>query len=132
MRDDLFLEEEQFEFVPELESEAGGADYARWIQRALNAVMGLKLATDGVLGVQTRSAIRSFQQRRGLAPDGVVGAQTQAALLSAGSPPLPGASQALAPTAGGGASATPCATLTTPEVLDNFAKDSADIKPQHD
>jgi len=68
-----------------------GPGYVRWVQQALNQVLGLRLAVDGIMGTQTRSAIRAFQQRHGLAADGVVGPRTEAALLSAGAAPLPGA-----------------------------------------
>jgi hypothetical protein len=70
---------------------------ARWIQAALNKVMGLQLAVDGIIGPQTRSAIRAFQTRAGLVPDGIVGPLTERALIQAGagqpsgSPPTPAA-----------------------------------------
>jgi hypothetical protein len=51
----------------------------------LNKILGLRLAVDGKMGPQTRSAIRSFQKKQGLAADGVVGPQTEAALVKAGS-----------------------------------------------
>lgn len=66
------------------------ADYIRWVQQSLNKVMGLQLAEDGRSGVQTRSAVRSFQQRSGLSADGDVGPQTEAALIKAGASPPPG------------------------------------------
>ena len=61
-------------------------DYNRWLQRALNQVLGLRLVEDGIIGTQTRSAIRSFQQRAGLLADGIAGARTEAALIAAGAP----------------------------------------------
>lgn len=67
-----------------------GAEYTRWVQQSLNRVMGLQLAVDGVSGTKTRSAIRSFQQQRGLVADGIVGRITEAALVSAGASPPPG------------------------------------------
>ncbi len=77
------------ELFPELETEApsasplpnrGSKEYIAWIQRALNQALGLRLSADGIMGPQTRSAIRSFQQRNGLNPDGVVGPTTEEAL----------------------------------------------------
>ena len=65
-----------------------GGDYARWVQRALNQVLGLQLIEDGVIGTQSRSAIRSFQRKAGLSTDGIVGPRTEAALIAAGAPPV--------------------------------------------
>lgn len=64
-------------------------EYIRWVQDSLNRIMGLRLAVDGIKGVQTRSAIRSFQTQAGLAVDGIVGPNTEAALIfaGAGAPP---------------------------------------------
>ncbi|RKT44863.1 peptidoglycan-binding protein [Thiocapsa rosea] len=62
----------------------------RWIQSTLNRVLSLRLAVDGVLGSQTRAAIRTFQQRQGLPVDGIVGRRTEAALRAAGAPPPSG------------------------------------------
>jgi peptidoglycan hydrolase-like protein with peptidoglycan-binding domain len=66
-------------------------DYIRWVQSSLNQILGLRLAVDGVAGPQTRSAIRRFQQQRGLTVDGQVGPQTEGALIAAGASPPPGA-----------------------------------------
>ena len=66
------------ELYPELESSDGEAsapvnrasrEYIAWVQRALNKALGLRLGTDGIMGPQTRSAVRSFQQRQGLKVD---------------------------------------------------------------
>jgi hypothetical protein len=70
-------------------------DYIRWVQQSLNKIMGLRLTADGVMGRQTRSAVSSFQQRRGLRADGVVGSQTERALIAAGASPPPGTSPKL-------------------------------------
>lgn len=67
-------------------------EYIKWVQRSLNQILGLKLTVDGISGAQTRSAVRSFQQRRGLTADGIVGAQTEAALIAAGAGQPPGGS----------------------------------------
>jgi len=61
----------------------GSRDHTRWAQRALNQILGLRLATDGVMGPATRSAIRSFQQRQKLKADSIIGPQTEAALRAA-------------------------------------------------
>jgi len=73
----------------ETEVDRRSSAYVRWVQLALNQILGTRLAVDGVPGASTRSAIRSFQRSRGLKPDGVVGAQTERALIGAGagSPP---------------------------------------------
>ncbi len=51
--------------------------YIRWVQQSLNQILGTRLAIDGVIGSQTRSAIRSFQTRHGLVVDGIVGPLTE-------------------------------------------------------
>ncbi|PYV12696.1 MAG: hypothetical protein DMG23_00210, partial [Acidobacteria bacterium] len=58
--------------------------YVRWVQSSLSRILGVHLTVDGRMGPETRSAIRSFQQRHGLRPDGIVGSQTERALRSAG------------------------------------------------
>lgn len=58
-------------------------DYIRWVQASLNKVLGIRLAVDGVMGAQTRSAIRSFQKRQRLKVDGIVGPRTDEALRTA-------------------------------------------------
>jgi len=68
------------------------ADYIKWVQQSLNSILGLRLAADGTMGPQTRNAIRSFQQQRGLKPDGLLGPQTEAALIGAGAAPRTGTS----------------------------------------
>ena len=62
------------------------SDYIRWVQEALNQVLGMRLVVDGRKGPATRSAIRSFQQQRGLTVDGVVGPRTEQALVATGTP----------------------------------------------
>jgi murein DD-endopeptidase MepM/ murein hydrolase activator NlpD len=80
-------EDEIFELADEYES-GSGLEYNRWVQTALNRVMGLHLAVDGIVGPKTRSAIRSFQQKQGLRVDGIVGPITESALIrAAGLPP---------------------------------------------
>jgi tyrosinase len=76
--------------VLEGEVNRSSRDYVRWVQQSMNRIMGLRLAVDGVMGSQTRSAVRSFQQRAGLRADGIVGPATERALIAAGAPPPPG------------------------------------------
>jgi peptidoglycan hydrolase-like protein with peptidoglycan-binding domain len=80
------------EWEQSYESDAGrnSAAYRRWVQASLNKVLGTRLTIDGIAGVQTRNAIRSFQKRRGLTPTGVVGSQTEAALIGAAASRPPG------------------------------------------
>ena len=59
------------------------SEYIRWVQSALNDVLGLRLPANGIADPATRSAIRSFQQQNGLPVDGVVGPDTERALLAA-------------------------------------------------
>lgn len=56
--------------------------FVRRVQDALNRALGLRLKVDGKEGPQTRSAIRSFQMRRGLKVTGVVDAKTEQTLFS--------------------------------------------------
>ena len=65
------------------EANRSSRNYVRWVQRSLNQIMGLRLTEDGISGPATRSAIRSFQQQRGLQSDGIVGPQTEAAIKAA-------------------------------------------------
>jgi len=80
--------------------------YVRWVQQSLNRVLNLRLAEDGLMGTQTRSAVRSFQQRSGLQADGSVGPQTEKALVAAGAIPPPAAG-ATSPTPGPATRLTP-------------------------
>jgi len=73
----------EFEFERESQINRKSREYINWVQQSLNQILGLRLAVDGKLGPQTRSAIRSFQQQRGLKADGVVGEKTEAAIKAA-------------------------------------------------
>ena len=60
----------------------GSSQYIRWIQSSLNQILGISLVIDGIMGPQTRNAIRRFQNLAGLQVDGIVGPKTEAALVS--------------------------------------------------
>lgn len=60
-----------------------GSEHMRWVQTSLNTILSLNLPVDGVAGVETRSAIRSFQKREQLPVTGLVGPDTERALLKA-------------------------------------------------
>jgi hypothetical protein len=70
------------------------SEYVRWVQTLLNQALDLQLRADGVMNVQTRSAIRSFQQQQGLPVTGVVGPDTEKALVASGSGPSAGGAAA--------------------------------------
>jgi hypothetical protein len=91
----------------------GQRDYVRWVQLSLNRLLGLRLRVDGIMGPQTRSAVRSFQQKYGLRPDGIVGPQTKRALMAAGAGTLPYPPTALRP-----ASLSPLPTPSKPTLND--------------
>ena len=97
------FERDEFSFGSEYEDwesevNRSSADYFRWIQQSLNRIMGLRLVVDGLVGSQTRSAIRSFQQQQDLTADGIVGAMTEAAMMRAGASQPPQISGSSAPT----------------------------------
>lgn len=75
--------------------------YISWVQQSLNKIMGLKLAVDGRVGAQTRSAVRAFQTKAGLTVDGKVGANTEKALIRAGATQPPTSSTPAPSTAKG-------------------------------
>jgi peptidoglycan hydrolase-like protein with peptidoglycan-binding domain len=73
------------EILLETRSKGGTVDpnsppYIHQIQGCLNRILGTRLVKDGVLGQQTRTAIRSFQQQRGLPVNGMITPQTIAAM----------------------------------------------------
>lgn len=87
----------------------------RWVQAALNKVLGTRLTAHGLLDLPTRNALRTFQRRYRLPPIGLPTARTVAALRRAlqslqgpGSPLKPG-----------------CI------VLSGFGFDRAELTPQH-
>jgi peptidoglycan hydrolase-like protein with peptidoglycan-binding domain len=73
--------------------------YVLWVQECLNKILSLRLKEDGLIGSDTRSAIRSFQRRQRLParPDGVVCPNTEQALIKTGAVPPPGMAKARDP-----------------------------------
>jgi outer membrane protein OmpA-like peptidoglycan-associated protein len=116
-----------FPGVSQSETNGGSTAFVRWVQQRLNQTLGLRLAVDGIAGPQTRSAIRSFQQRRGLVADGVVGPKTEAALRAA----IGGQSSSLGKGSLQGRRIRPTATTATCEVLDRFEFDRDRVLPHH-
>ncbi len=78
---------------PELEAELAptaldpaSPEHTRWLQRALNGALGLRLPEDGRMSPAVRSAVRSFQRRRGLPADGELGDELEGELVALGAP----------------------------------------------
>ena len=62
------------------EPEPSSSERVRWVQDCLNQASGLQLPVTGIMGPETRSAVRSFQRERGLRASGMVGPDTEEAL----------------------------------------------------
>lgn len=60
-----------------------GSERVRWVQDCLNQAMKMQLPVTGVMGPETRSAVRSFQKQQGLRASGIVSPKTEQALSSA-------------------------------------------------
>ncbi len=75
-----------------MEPEPAGSEHIRWVQDCLNQVLRLQLPLNGVMGVETRSAVRRFQRQQGLPVRGIVGPDTEEALKRACSGAAPQAS----------------------------------------
>lgn len=83
----IFEAEALNEKLADLEWEAGvdrnSREYIRWVQDSLNRLMNLRLPVTGIMDAAVRSALRSFQEKRGLPADGVAGPGTKRALAEA-------------------------------------------------
>lgn len=127
----LAQELEEFEWEDEVNRKS--REYIRWIQESLNKILGLRLTTDGVMGAQTRSAIRSFQQRQGLTVDGNVGLKTEAVIKAAlaGTPPATGVALPAMPGAKAQPGSAICRDARTSECLDRFEFDRDRLQAFH-
>lgn len=65
------------------EPEPVGSERVRWLQDCLNQVLGTQLPVTGLIGPETRSAVRSFQRQQGLRATGISGPDTEEALRAA-------------------------------------------------
>ncbi len=71
---------------PELSAEIDpdSPDHVRWLQRALNHTLGLRLSENGIEDAATRSALRSFQLKHGRDADGELNEEIEALLIKDG------------------------------------------------
>lgn len=60
-----------------------GSERIRWVQDCLNQALGMQLPVTGVMGPETRSVVRTFQQQKGLRASGIAGPDTEEALKAA-------------------------------------------------
>jgi peptidoglycan hydrolase-like protein with peptidoglycan-binding domain len=67
----------------------GSRAFVQWLQASLNRVLDAGLPVNGIFDARTRSALRSFQQRKGLMPGARVDGATQAALALDGGLSVP-------------------------------------------
>ncbi|TXI19000.1 MAG: hypothetical protein E6Q62_05230 [Nitrosomonas sp.] len=65
------------------EPQSSGSERTRWVQDCLNQAVGTQLPVTGIMGRDTRSAVRNFQRQQGLRASGIVGPDTEDALKAA-------------------------------------------------
>ena len=78
-----FVERTLLEYRAETMAEHGrltNPDEVRFVQRALNRLVGAEMKVDGFWGGETQAALETFQTRAGLVVDGVPGPKTLSAL----------------------------------------------------
>ncbi|MCU6763569.1 N-acetylmuramoyl-L-alanine amidase CwlA precursor [uncultured Roseburia sp.] len=59
-----------------LKSGSQGND-VKWLQTALNTVLGTKISVDGTYGSDTKTAVADFQKKTGLSSDGIFGTNSR-------------------------------------------------------
>jgi phosphatidylserine/phosphatidylglycerophosphate/cardiolipin synthase-like enzyme/outer membrane protein OmpA-like peptidoglycan-associated protein len=101
-------------------AEVGGGDAnVRWLQSALNQLIGAGLTVDGIAGNATRNAVQAFQGRNSLTPDGIANPLTVSAIRAAlATGPVP-----VAPPV--------CTGLPVRQTLHRFAFGRHNIEPHH-
>lgn len=62
---------------------SSSSEHVRWVQDCLNRAAGTQLPVTGIMGRDTRSAVRNFQRQQGLRASGIVGPDTEDALRAA-------------------------------------------------
>ncbi len=116
----------------------------RWLQNALNKILGKKLAVDGDFGRHTRAALLEYQGQRALDISGIADTPTRQAIredldrLAAGAPAAPASSVSSATAAPGRFPCGPsvgdrskCALLGHPEELKGFAQGDHRLTSEH-
>lgn len=85
------------DWLGDSEVSRASAEYVRWVQGALNRLIGARLKVDGKSGPVTRASIQEFQRRNGIHVDGDVGPETERALIARGAGLPPGTGAAPSP-----------------------------------
>jgi peptidoglycan hydrolase-like protein with peptidoglycan-binding domain len=111
----VFVHEPATCVCPEITCPRHGTEYIRWVQNTLNDVLGLRLPVNGIIGRETRSAVRSFQERHGLPVTGIVGPDIESALIAARGGKLPRAEAAKTAEPGMPEPAQPATTSPEPD-----------------
>ncbi len=91
------MESDAVDWLGESEISRTSGEYIRWVQGALNRLIGARLKVDGKSGPVTRASIQEFQRRNGIHVDGVVGPETERALIARGAGLPPGTGAAPSP-----------------------------------
>ena len=113
------------------EPEPAGSERIRWIQDCLNQALGLQLPVTGIMGAETRSAVRNFQRQQGIRASGIVGPDTEQAIASAC---RPGPDQATVgdPSPDGGPSASEWGYEGETEIGDVFGRVASSLSSAYD
>jgi hypothetical protein len=72
--------QEPFPIEPTTPAVASGSERVRWVQDCLNQALRMQLPVTGIMGPETRSAVRTFQQQQRFRVTGIAGPDTEEAL----------------------------------------------------